>query len=66
VSSEVNQFVWKDRIDLRLDLGLGTLEGFKNGEPLGVICDGLRGPLCWGCELWYRGDCCLIVPSPSV
>eukprot|EP01046_Picozoa_sp_COSAG06_P068450 COSAG06_NODE_18208_length_898_cov_1.839800_2_plen_32_part_01 len=32
MSSEVNQFVWKDRIDLRLDLGpAGTLEGFKNG-----------------------------------
>ena len=61
---DTNGFTYKDVVGLRLDLDNGTLECIKNGEELGVIFTGLRGPLCWAAELWYRLDCALFIRKP--
>ena len=51
-------------VGLRLDLTAGTLEVFRDGRRLGVMAEGLAGPLCWHAELMYAGDVVRIQGKP--
>ena len=51
-------------VGLRLDLTAGTLEVFRDGRRLGVMAEGLAGPLCWHAELWRGGAAIRIQGKP--
>ena len=56
---------YQDTISLKLDLTLGVLEAYKNGQSLGILSEEMQGPLCWACELFCRDDCAIILQSTS-
>ena len=58
-----NTYTFKDTIRLQLDLETGVLKAYKNGKSLGIMRDGIRGPWCWACELWFDADCAIILNS---
>jgi hypothetical protein len=58
-----NTYTIQDTIRLQLDLETGVLKAYKNGKSLGIVREGIRGPWCWACELWFDADCALIVDS---
>ena len=51
-------------VGLRLDLTAGTLEVFRDGRRLGVMAEGLAGPLCWHAELIDAGEAIRIQGKP--
>ena len=54
-----------DKIGILLDLTRGSVQVFKNGEPVGMIReDGATGPLCWYVETRANGDKASVVRKP--
>jgi hypothetical protein len=53
-----------DRIGLLLDLSESTLAVFINGEPLGTMARGLKGPLHWAIDLAGEGTSVRIASAP--
>ena len=50
-----------DRIGMLLDLDLGSMTVWKNGERLGVmVSEGLTGPLCWAASLGHGAEVCAL------
>ena len=52
-------------IGLLLDLNIGTLTVFKNGNWLGVMATGLKGEFCWAIQMYNKGDSVRIEPAPE-
>ena len=46
----------KAEVGILLDYSRATLSVYLNGERLGILADGVGGPLCWMAEMRNSGD----------
>ena len=54
-----------DRIGMLLDLDQGSMTVWKNGVQLGVMQEGLTGPLCWAVSTACQGATARIESAPA-